>query len=108
MTAREVWLSDLIGRLVRDVDGRRVGRIEELEAEVVLRAGRSDYVVMAYHVGAYGLLESLAGSGLARAMARRLGDVVGYTRRRIPWSWMDLTDVQHPRLRRTRAELGAL
>lgn len=98
MSTREVRLSHLVGRRVRDVAGRSVGRIEELRAEIELHEHGNDYVVVEFHVGAYGALEALAGGRFARHLLRRLGGAVGYTRRCVPWDRMDLGDPDRPRL----------
>ena len=45
MSARTVSLNDLVGRVVHDVEGRRIGRIEELEAEIELEGDGNEYVV---------------------------------------------------------------
>jgi hypothetical protein len=99
-------LSHLIGRRVRDASGRSIGRIEELRAEIELHDGGNDYVVVEFHVGAYGALEVLAGSTLARHLVRRLPQLARYTRYSIPWEWMDLTKPDRPRVTRRREELG--
>ncbi|MES2359771.1 MAG: hypothetical protein V4529_15650 [Gemmatimonadota bacterium] len=105
--SRELLLGHLIGRLVRDVDGLKVGRIEELLARIELHEHGNDYVVVEFHVGAYGLMEALTGGVFAQKLVQRIGSVVGYRRFRIPWEWMDLSDPLHPRLNHTRAELEA-
>lgn len=98
MSAREIRLSDLVGRVVRGADGRRVGRIEELRAEIALDAEGNEYDVVEIHVGAYGALEALAGARFLRAALRRLGRAVGYESRSISWDRLDLSDPKHPRL----------
>lgn len=105
--SRELLLSHLIGRQVRDADGLKVGRIEELLARIELHEHGNDYVVVEFHVGAYGLLEALTGGVFAQKLVQRMGSVVGYRRFRIPWEWMDLSDPLHPRLNHTRVELEA-
>ena len=105
--SRELLLSHLIGRQVRDADGLKVGRIEELLARIELHEHGNDYVVVEFHVGAYGLMEALTGGVFAQKLVQRIGSVVGYRRFRIPWEWMDLSDPLHPRLNHTRAELEA-
>lgn len=105
---RDVLISHLVGRVVHDADGRKVGRIEEMLATIELQDGYNDYVVTEFHVGAYGLLEALTGGRFAQKLLQRVGRVSGYRLFRIPWDWMDLTDADHPRLNRTRAELEAL
>ncbi len=107
MIPRELRLNDIVGRMVYDADGHKVGRIEEMLAEIRLKEHGNDYVVTEYHVGAYGLLEAFTGSRLAQKLVQRLHPVVSYRRFRIPWDWMDLTDPARPRINRRRAELDA-
>lgn len=98
-------LSDLVGRPVHDVDGRRLGRLEELRAEVQLCADGVDYVVVEYHVGAYGALEAMGGSHFARHFARLFASVIDYRRYRVPWEWMDLADPRRPVVTRPMREI---
>jgi ribosomal 30S subunit maturation factor RimM len=89
-----VRLQDLLGRRVRDVDGRLLGRVEEVFAR---REGQA-LVVHEYHVGGYALLERLAGGRVRRALLA----VVPFTRPtlyRVPWHALDITDPKRPRLR---------
>lgn len=53
----EVRLEQMLGRVVRDADGRRIGRLEEVRA--VSKEG--EWVVTECHIGAAALLERLAG-----------------------------------------------
>ena len=105
MSRHEVELPELLGRVVHDAAGERVGRIEEMRAEIVVHERGNDYVVVEYHVGAYGWLEHLAGGAFARSVLRTAGRVVAYRSYRVPWDWMDLSDPAHPRLTRRRSEL---
>jgi hypothetical protein len=105
MKSRELLLSHLLSRVVHDADGRRVGRIEELIATMQLHEHGNDYAVTEFHVGAFGLFEAMAGGRFARHFLQRFGRFAGYRLFRIPWDWMDLTDPEHPRMTRRRAEL---
>jgi sporulation protein YlmC with PRC-barrel domain len=105
MTTREIRVTDLIGRRVRDRDGRSIGRVEELVCEIDLRADGRDYVVRELHVGALAFVEAVGGSALARALFRMVGRGSGYTRYRVPWEALDLTDVERPRVRISREEM---
>jgi hypothetical protein len=98
MSRHEIRLSDVIGRVVRDVDGRSIGRIEEMRAEIELHERGNDYVVLEYHVGAFGALEALAGAHFARRVLRRMGGLVRYRHHRVPWTLMDLSDPARPRI----------
>jgi len=94
--SREVALHHLLGRVVRDPTGRRIGRVEELRAEIELHEQGNDYVVTEFHVGSFGAVESLAGAHFARLLLHRLGRLAPYERHRIRWDRMDLTDPLNP------------
>ena len=105
MSMREITVSRLVGRRVRDSEGRSVGRIEELVCEIELHAQGREYVVREICVGTFGLFEALAGSAFARSILRLAGlsgRVEGY---RVPWEWLDLREPERPRLTRRREEL---
>jgi sporulation protein YlmC with PRC-barrel domain len=108
MSAREVRVTELIGRRVRDATGRSIGRIEELICEIELRPEGRDYVVRELHVGAAGFLEAMAGSMLARGLLRTVGRGSGYTRYRVPWEAMDLADPERPRITVPRERLAEI
>jgi sporulation protein YlmC with PRC-barrel domain len=105
MSAREIRVTDLVGRRVYDAAGRSIGRIEELICEIELRPEGRDYVVRELHVGAAGFLEAIAGSTLARRLLRTVGRGSGYTRYRVPWEVVDLGDPERPRITLRREEL---
>lgn len=104
---RTVALHDLLGRTVRDPDGRKVGRIEELRAEIELHDVGNDYVVTEFHVGSFGAIESVAGTHFARLLLLRLGRFAPYRSHRIPWNRLDLTDPRHPKSLDTIGQLNA-
>jgi hypothetical protein len=95
----------LIGCVVCDAAGERLGHLEEILAE---RVG-DGYVVREYHVGTYASLERLLGAGM---LGRSLLHVVSFGRLRtgfvIPWKLMDLSDPEHPRTTCLRSELKPL
>lgn len=95
--SREVALHHLLGRTVLDPDGRKVGRVEELRAEIELHEHGNDYVVSEFHIGSFGAVESLAGPYFARMLLHRIGHLVPYHGFVIPWNRMDLRDPRHPR-----------
>ena len=95
--SREVPLHHLLGRTVRDPNGRAVGRLEELRAEIELREDGNDYVVTEFHVGSFGAIETLAGAHFARLLLRRLGRFAHYSSHRIGWNRIDLSDPWNPR-----------
>jgi sporulation protein YlmC with PRC-barrel domain len=96
----EARVEELIGRKVYDVDGRKIGRIEELVAE---QQG-PELVVIEVHVGPGALLERLI--DLA-TLVPYSGTLQGWLRhmRCIPWQQLDLTDPEHPRATVRVAEL---
>jgi sporulation protein YlmC with PRC-barrel domain len=102
----EVHLSHLLGRAVHDVEGRSLGRLEELRAEIELHEHGADYVVVEFHVGAYGGLEALAGNHFARHFFRLFEPLIGYKRYRVPWELMDLSNLERPMVTRPERELG--
>ena len=69
---RELRINDIVGRMVYDVEGRKVGRIEEMLAVIELEEHGNDYVVVEYHLGAYGLLEAFTELGNADTPALRV------------------------------------
>lgn len=105
--SREVAMHHILGRTVRDPNGRKVGRIEELRARIELEDQRSDYVVAEFHVGSFGAIEGLAGARFARLLLHRLGRFAPYSRHSIPWDRIDLSDLRNPRTLDTMEELKA-
>ena len=93
----EVRVERLIGRIVVDAHGRRIGRIEEVQAE---REG-GEWVVRGYVLGVDGLLERLAAGAIVQGI---VGTLAGERRRRrIGWDELDLSDPDRPRLRSASA-----
>jgi hypothetical protein len=92
--AHEVYIDLLVNRRVRAKNGRVIGRIEEICAE----QHDGEWRVSEYLLGAFVLLERLAGWSLGRAVLRflrlsRRGG--GY---RVRWDQLDLSDPMKPRL----------
>lgn len=104
----EVLLSDILGRTVFDADGQKIGRLEEMRAEIELLPDGVDYVIVEYHVGAFGSFEALGGGKFARQLLRLLDPVVKCRRFRIPWEWMDLSDPTRPVVTRRESELPTI
>lgn len=102
-TVREIRVEDLVGRPLCDVDGQKVGRIEELVAE---QRG-TDWVVVEVHAGSGALLERLVDLStlipLLGFVRREL-----YKRYRVPWEQLDVGDPDHPRLLVRLADLDRL
>lgn len=97
MKTQKVHFELLLGRLVRDTEGARVGRIYSAHAE----PEGDGWVVREYDLGAAALLARL-GFSLRRLAGLPLGEP-----RRIPWDLLDLSDPENPRLRCSLAELQA-
>ena len=106
MNEREVRIEQLIGRRVRDADGRGVGRIEEMVCEIELHSRGRDYVVRTIHVGSFGALDALVGSRMLRLLLRTLLPSRAYRSVDVPWSSIDLSDPERPRLKRMAVETG--
>ncbi len=86
----------LVGRKVRDENGKVLGRIAEIQA----RKRGHDYFVEEYHLGPAAYLETLGISG-----ARMIGLRFAREPKRIPWQKLDLSDPENPRFRGSREEL---
>jgi sporulation protein YlmC with PRC-barrel domain len=88
--SRQVRVQDLMGRRVRDADGKVIGRIMEISATV---RGK-ECTIDSYHLGATAFLQRL-GIGAGR--------LIGLSRSRepqkIPWQELDLSDPERPVLR---------
>ena len=97
MSARRVRADLLVGRMVRDATGARVGRIRELLIELAAPGAR-EYVVREVELATGGVLDRVLGPQLAAIVRRRLGRPTN--RVRVPWEEIDLTNPQAPRLRR--------
>jgi hypothetical protein len=97
---RELRLESLVGHRLRGADGKSLGRIEEVVAEV----RGTDWIVVEVHVGPGALLERLAELTslvpLFGALRRRLN-----ARQRVPWDRIDLTEPSRPRATVRQAEL---
>ena len=100
---RELRVDWLSGRMVRDPQGNKVGKIRELIAEVE-RPGSGEYVVREFHLSTGGLIEAIGGTQLARVVADRFG--ARSNRIVIDWRDLDLSDPERPRLRRPLAEIA--
>jgi len=93
MATQEIKIELLLGRRVFALNGRQIGRLEEVQAE--LRNGRC--FVIEFHVGINALVERLAAWYIGRAVLHALGARrrSGY---RVAWDQLDLSDPKQPRL----------
>jgi hypothetical protein len=90
---REVALELLVGRKVHDVDGRPVGRIEEVRAERIAE----ECYVREYLLGPAALLERLAVRFSGLRMARVFG-IKPKPPRVASWELMVITNPEKPQL----------
>lgn len=91
-----------MGRVVRDLDGERLGRIQELRAEW----RQHECVVLEFHVGAHAFFERLGGGHFWSSLLRLCGRVD--TIHVVPWALLDIRDLLHPRLTCRKAELPGI
>lgn len=91
----------LIGVKVCDVDGEKVGRIEEI------RVKRTDNVLLveAYLIGTSALVDRLSAWTLVRPIKGLLKNRHIYSLYEVPWENMDLADPTHPALRTAKRDL---
>jgi sporulation protein YlmC with PRC-barrel domain len=104
MARHEIHVEHLVGRRVLALNGRAVGRLEEICAE----PRGNQFVVTEYHVGIYAAFDRLSGGSMGRTLLSVLpvrGKRGGY---RVPWNKLDLSDPLRPRLRCSVDELEPL
>ncbi|MEA2707111.1 MAG: hypothetical protein QOH22_1899 [Gemmatimonadaceae bacterium] len=85
----------LVGTKVHDVDGRKVGRIEEIRVE----RQETALLVESYLIGVSGLIDRLSARTLVRPIGQFLHARRIYSFYEIPWQEMDLTDPKRPVLK---------
>jgi hypothetical protein len=107
VTAREVDAGVLLGRMVRDADGHRIGRIEELYAEHHDAA----LEVKTFMIGETGLVARLDVPLVHNSILRAITWIHERLRGRrqsgyaVSWKQMDLSDPMHPRTNVARDRL---
>jgi hypothetical protein len=89
-----------MGKLLVDATGVAVGRIEDVDAS----PDGEDYLVTHVLVGPEGRLARLLASLHQLPTLRAVGLGRKPRIRRIPWTWLDLSDPSHPRLLPTVAK----
>src|SRR5436190_24294102 len=94
MPKQEIHVELLLGKRVRALNGRAVGRLEEVRAEEI----RGQYFVKEFHLGTYAALERLAALSIGRAVLRVFGIRKKSGGFRVPWDKLDLSDPKAPRL----------
>jgi sporulation protein YlmC with PRC-barrel domain len=101
MVKQEIHVELLIGKRVSALNGRSIGRLEEIRAEEI----RGQYYVKEFLVGSYAGLERLAALTIGRAILRVFGVEKKNGGYRVPWDKLDLSDPKRPRLVCTVNEL---
>ncbi|PYK13852.1 MAG: hypothetical protein DME65_00550 [Verrucomicrobia bacterium] len=104
MKQRHIHVEYLLGRTVRDIDGRRAGRIEEIQVELSSRG----CFVTGFVLGARGLLKRLSFRGIAPLFTPSLAANVQRRAEVVPWQQMDLNDPKCPRLRCRKDEIHTM
>ena len=94
MKQQEIHLELLIGKRVFARNGRSIGRLEEVRAELNTRGS---CFVTEFLVGSYAFLERLAAWRMAREIMRTL-HVPRNEGYRVRWEQLDLSDPRRPRL----------
>jgi sporulation protein YlmC with PRC-barrel domain len=94
MKQQEIHVELLIGKRVFALNGRSIGRLEEVRAEL---NARGYCFVTEFLIGSYAFLERLAAWRMGRALMRtlHLRRKEGY---RVRWEQLDLSDPQRPQL----------
>lgn len=101
MATHELYLELLLGKVVVDSAGERVGRIEEFRAE---KQG-DEWQIVEYLLGMGAITERLSAWGLVNSCLHLLGMHKLHHSYRVPWDKLDLSNPEHPRLTCTLAEL---
>jgi sporulation protein YlmC with PRC-barrel domain len=91
----------LVGTKVHDVDGKKVGRIEEIRVE----RQEAALLVESYLIGVSALIDRLSARTLVRPIRRFLRARRIYSVYEIPWQEMDLTDPKRPVLKIAQREM---
>ena len=104
MKQQEIHLELLLGKRVFAVNGRSIGRLEEVRAEL---NARGSCFVTEFLVGSYAFLDRLSALQIGRAILRtlHLRRNEGY---RVRWEQLDLSDPQRPQLLCEVEELAPL
>ena len=101
MKSRRIHAEHLLGRVVYDRDGQKVGRIEEIEAEQT----REGCYITSFVLGERGLLKRLSIWGIGPLFFRSLSERGEKRARGVPWHKIDISNPKRPRLRCRREEL---
>jgi sporulation protein YlmC with PRC-barrel domain len=103
MAKKEINIELLLGKRVVALNGKSIGRLEEIHAELK----KGECFVKEYSVGSYAVFERLA----ALSIGREILSLFGATRKsgyKVPWDKLDLSDPRKPRLLCSVQELEQL
>jgi len=98
---RLIHAEHLLGRSVRDIEGRNVGRIEEIQVE----NSNNGCFVSGFVLGAEGLVKRLSFRGVAPLFVPSLADRAQKRAKAVSWQQIDLTNPKRPRLRCRKEDL---
>jgi len=101
MKLQRIHAEHLVGRMVYDIDNRRVGRIEEIQMEETERG----YFVRSFVLGEKGLLKRLSLRGIAPLFMPAAAEKSVKRAKNIPWQQMNLSNPLKPKLRCGKDEL---
>ena len=94
MSTTEIHIELLLGKRVLALNGRSIGRLEEMRTERI----RNQLFVSEFLVGSYAIFERLSALSIGRSILRVLGAHRKGRGYRIPWQQLDLSDPERPRL----------
>jgi sporulation protein YlmC with PRC-barrel domain len=95
MAAREINVELLLNRRVFALNGRNIGRIEEVRVET----RRGECLVTEYLVGVFALFERFAAYSIGRAILRTMRLSHREKGYRVAWDQLDLSNLERLRLR---------
>jgi len=95
VSKQEIHVERMIGKKVFALNGRSVGRLQEIRASV----DRNQCYVKEFVVGSYGMFERLSAMSIARAIFARFHSDSRSHGYLVPWKDLDLSDPNRPRLR---------
>jgi sporulation protein YlmC with PRC-barrel domain len=98
---RRIHAEHLLGRVVYDTEGHKVGRIEEIEVEQTTHGCYVESFVLGYS----GLLKRLSIWGIGPLFFPALVTKGEQRAESVPWDKIDISDPTRPRLRCRRDEL---
>ena len=101
MKPHRIHAEHLIGRVVYDIDGCKVGRIEEIEVE----ATSTGCYVNSFVLGHAGLFKRLSIRGIGPLFFPALVARGEQRASEVPWDKIDVSNPKRPRLRCRRNEL---